>query len=49
MDVESRIFEKGSQIFGQEIEYGLRHLGFLISVNDDDSEWLFAQWKKLCV
>jgi cleavage stimulation factor subunit 3 len=37
MDVASRIFEKGLQFFGEEIEYVLRYLGFLISVNDENS------------
>jgi len=37
MDVASRIFEKGLQLFGEETEYVLRYLGFLISVNDENS------------
>ena len=37
MDVASRIFEKGLQTFGEETEYVLRYLGFLISVNDENS------------
>jgi cleavage stimulation factor subunit 3 len=37
MDVASRIFEKGMATFGEEIEYVLRYLGFLISVNDENS------------
>ncbi|KAF8650367.1 hypothetical protein AX16_005263 [Volvariella volvacea WC 439] len=32
--VASRIFEKGLDSFGDEIEFVLRYLGFLISVND---------------
>ena len=31
--VASRIFEKGLEIYGDEIEFVLRYLGFLISVN----------------
>ncbi|KAH7921985.1 Suf-domain-containing protein [Leucogyrophana mollusca] len=33
--IASRIFEKGLESFGDEIEFVLRYLGFLISVNDD--------------
>lgn len=36
-DVASRIFEKGMQDFGDEVEFVLRYLGFLISVNDETS------------
>ncbi|KAF8632394.1 hypothetical protein AX17_004835 [Amanita inopinata Kibby_2008] len=32
--VASRIFEKGLDLFGDEIEFVLRYLGFLISIND---------------
>ncbi|KAF8631737.1 hypothetical protein AX15_002220 [Amanita polypyramis BW_CC] len=32
--VASRIFEKGLDLFGEEIEFVLRYLGFLISIND---------------
>ena len=38
VDVASRIFEKGLEFFGEEVDYVLRYLGFLISVNDDNSE-----------
>lgn len=38
--VASRIFEKGLESFGDEVEFVLRYLGFLISVNDDNSTWL---------
>ncbi|KAH7881852.1 hypothetical protein F5I97DRAFT_1818069 [Phlebopus sp. FC_14] len=37
MGVASRIFEKGLESFGDEIEFVLRYLGFLISVNDDNN------------
>jgi cleavage stimulation factor subunit 3 len=37
VDVASRIFERGLDLFGDEIEYVLRYLGFLISVNDENS------------
>ena len=37
--VASRIFEKGLEQFGDEIDYVLRYLGFLISINDGNSEW----------
>ncbi|KAG6841341.1 hypothetical protein C0991_012166 [Blastosporella zonata] len=32
--IGGRIFEKGMQFFADEIEYVLRYLGFLISIND---------------
>ncbi|TFK64019.1 Suf-domain-containing protein [Pluteus cervinus] len=32
--VASRIFEKGLETFGEELDYVLRYLGFLISIND---------------
>ncbi|KAF5371988.1 hypothetical protein D9615_008143 [Tricholomella constricta] len=35
--VASRIFEKGLDLFGDEIEYVLRYLGFLISINDENN------------
>ncbi|KDQ53037.1 hypothetical protein JAAARDRAFT_72802 [Jaapia argillacea MUCL 33604] len=37
MDVASRIFEAGMKAFGDEPEYVLRYLGFLISVNDENN------------
>src|SRR5271156_6814356 len=36
--VASRIFEKGLDYFGDEIDYVLRYLSFLISVNDENSK-----------
>lgn len=36
--VASRIFEKGLDLFGDEIDYVLRYLGFLISINDENSK-----------
>jgi cleavage stimulation factor subunit 3 len=35
--VASRIFEKGLEQFSDEIDYVLRYLGFLISINDGNS------------
>ncbi|KAF9460965.1 hypothetical protein BDZ94DRAFT_1238063 [Collybia nuda] len=35
--VASRIFEKGLDYFGDEVEFVLRYLGFLISVNDENN------------
>lgn len=35
--VASRIFEKGLEQFGDEIDYVLRYLGFLISINDGNN------------
>jgi len=40
--VASRIFEKGLDIFGDEIDYVLRYLGFLISINDENSRFSFC-------
>lgn len=37
LDVASRIFEKGMEIFSDEVEFVLRYFGFLISVNDENS------------
>ena len=35
--VASRIFEKGLDYFGNEIDYVLPYLSFLISINDENS------------
>ncbi|KDR71055.1 hypothetical protein GALMADRAFT_254221 [Galerina marginata CBS 339.88] len=35
--IASRIFEKGMDSFGDEIEYVVRYLGFLISINDQNN------------
>lgn len=35
--VAVRIFEKGLELFADEVEFVLRYLGFLISLNDDQS------------
>ncbi|KAH9950118.1 Suf-domain-containing protein [Amylocystis lapponica] len=37
LDVASRIFEKGMEIYNDEVEFVLRYLGFLISVNDENN------------
>lgn len=37
-DVANRIFEKGMDTFRDESEFALRYLGFLISINDENSE-----------
>lgn len=37
--VVMRIFEKGLELFGDEIQFVLRYLGFLISINDENSKW----------
>lgn len=36
-EVAMRIFEKGLETFSDEVEFALRYLGFLISINDDSS------------
>lgn len=40
VQVASRIFEKGMETFGEEVDFVLRYLGFLISINDENSEYL---------
>lgn len=37
-DIPSRIFEKGLETFEDELDYVLRYLGFLISINDTTSK-----------
>ncbi|KAH9843581.1 Suf-domain-containing protein [Rhodofomes roseus] len=36
-DVANRIFEKGMESFSDEVEFVLRYLGFLISINDENN------------
>ena len=36
--VASRIFERGMELFGDQLEYVLHYLNFLISINDENSE-----------
>jgi len=36
-NVASRIFEKGLELFSNEVDFVLRYLGFLISINDENS------------
>ncbi|KAI0337339.1 Suf-domain-containing protein [Trametopsis cervina] len=36
-DVAMRVFEKGLEVFPDEVEFALRYLGFLISINDDSN------------
>ena len=38
--VATKIFEKGLEIFPDEIDFVLRYLGFLISINDETS-WVY--------
>ena len=38
-----RIFEKGLETYGDEIEFVLRYLGFLISVNSENSASIFLE------
>lgn len=45
--VASRIFERGLDVFGDEIEYVVRYLGFLISINDENSTSLFHSQRSL--
>ena len=37
--VASRVFERGLDYFGDEIDYVLRYLSFLISINDENSKF----------
>lgn len=39
--IPGRIFEKGLELFGDEIDFVQRYLGFLISINDINSKrWI---------
>ena len=38
--VPGRIFEKGLELFGDEIDYVQHYLGFLISINDINSAYI---------
>ena len=40
IQVASRIFEKGIETFADEVEFVLRYLGFLISINDENSGFI---------
>ena len=37
--IASRIFERGLDFFGDEIDYVIRYLSFLISINDENSKF----------
>ena len=41
-----RASEKGGELFGDEIEFVTRHLGFLISISDQNSEFVPVQLSK---
>lgn len=45
VEIASRIFERGLEQFSDEIDLVMRYLGFLISVNDDNSESFTYSWK----
>jgi len=40
MGIASRIFEKGLEIFSDEVDFVSHYLGFLLSVNDENSTCL---------
>jgi hypothetical protein len=40
-NVASRIFEKGLDTFSGEVDFVLRYLAFLISINDENSMFSF--------
>ena len=40
-DVAIRIFERGMELFADELEYVLRYLNFLISINDGNSGCIY--------
>ena len=44
----SRIFEKAMELYGDEVEFVLRYLGFLISVNDENSMSVPISLQKSC-
>jgi cleavage stimulation factor subunit 3 len=37
--VAVRIFELGFKLFPDDVDYVIRYLQFLLSINDDTSEW----------
>lgn len=43
----SRIFEKAMELYGDEVEFVLRYLGFLISINDENSASSFCSLSRL--
>lgn len=48
IDVASRIFDKGFEMFPDEVQLVMRHLSFLISVNDDQSKLTHVN-AQLCI
>jgi cleavage stimulation factor subunit 3 len=40
-DVATRIYETGLKLFGEDAEYVIRYLKFLISINDENSTYSF--------
>lgn len=38
-DVATKIFEIGLKLFGEDPDFVVRYLGFLISINDENSKW----------
>jgi hypothetical protein len=45
--VATKIFELGLKVFSDNPDYVLRYLGFLISVNDENSLSLLCFWMLL--
>ena len=45
--VASRIFERGLDFFGKEIDYVLCYLSFLISINDENSKFFYRNYDKM--
>lgn len=43
----SRIFEKAMELYGDEVEFVLRYLNFLISINDENSASSFCLLSRL--
>ena len=44
----SRIFEKAMELYSDEVEFVLRYLGFLISVNDENSVFISTRFQRSC-
>ena len=39
-DVATKIFDLGLKLFGEDVDFVIRYLGFLISINDENSKSL---------
>jgi cleavage stimulation factor subunit 3 len=44
--VAIKIFDLGAKRFPNEVDYVIRHLQFLLSINDDTSEFWRVKWRE---